>query len=104
MSKEEPVDLLELSIVLVIAGICAAIAQWVVGFSPGGFAISIIVGVVGAYLGTSLARLLPFPLILPIHVGTVTFDLLWAVCGSVLLLLLLYLVRYGSGLRFSPRR
>ena len=38
------------------------------------------VGVVGAYLGTSLASLLPIPSILPIHIGTVSFDLLWAVC------------------------
>ena len=97
-------DLLQLSILLVIAGICAAIAQWVVGFSPGGFIMSIIIGVVGAYLGMSLASLLPLPLILPIHVGTVSFDLLWAVCGSLLLLLLLYLVRYGSGPLLSARR
>lgn len=97
-------DLLQLSILLVIAGICAAIAQWVVGFSPGGFIMSIILGVVGAYLGTSLANLLPIPPILPIHIGTVSFDLLWAVCGSLLLLLLLYLVRYGSAPRLPARR
>jgi uncharacterized membrane protein YeaQ/YmgE (transglycosylase-associated protein family) len=98
------VDLLQLAILLVIAGICAAIAQWIVGFSPGGFSVSVILGVVGAYIGTSLASLLPIPPILPIHVGTVSFDLLWAVCGSLLLLLLLYLVRYGSGPRLSTRR
>jgi uncharacterized membrane protein YeaQ/YmgE (transglycosylase-associated protein family) len=98
------VDLLQLAILLVIAGICAAIAQWVVGFSPGGFMISIIVGVVGAYLGTSLANLLPIAPILPIYVGTVSFDLLWAVLGSLVLLLLLYLIRYGGGPRLSTRR
>jgi len=98
------VDLLQLSIVLVIAGICAAIAQWVVGFSPGGFIVSIILGVVGAYLGMSLASLLPLPLILPIHIGAISFDLLWTVCGSLLLLLLLLLVRDGSGVRISARR
>lgn len=97
-------DLLQLSILLVIAGICAAIAQWVVGFSPGGFIVSIIVGVVGAYLGTSLANLVRVPPILPIHIGVVSFDLLWAVLGSLLLLLLLYLIRYGSGPRLSIRR
>jgi uncharacterized membrane protein YeaQ/YmgE (transglycosylase-associated protein family) len=98
------VDLLQLSISLVIAGICAAIAQWVVGFSPGGFIVSIIVGVVGAYLGTSLANLLRVPPILPIRIGVISFDLLWAVLGSLLLLLLLYLIRYGSGPRLSLRR
>ena len=78
-------DLLQLSISLVIAGICAAIAQWVVGFSPGGFIVSIIVGVVGAYLGTSFANLLRVPPILPIHIGVVSFDLLWAVLGLSLI-------------------
>jgi uncharacterized membrane protein YeaQ/YmgE (transglycosylase-associated protein family) len=98
------VDLLQLSILLVIAGICAAIAQWVVGFSPGGFIMSIILGVVGAYLGTSLANLLRIPPILAIRVGTISFDLLWAIFGSLLLLLLLYLIRYGSGSRLTARR
>ena len=97
-------DLLQLLTLLVIAGICAAIAQWVVGFSPGGFIVSIILGVVGAYLGTSLANILRVPPVLPIHVGAISFDLLWAVCGSLLLLLLLYLIRYGSGPRLSTRR
>jgi uncharacterized membrane protein YeaQ/YmgE (transglycosylase-associated protein family) len=102
--KEETVDLLQILILLVIAGICAAIAQWIVGFSPGGFIISIIVGVVGAYLGTSFAGLLAIPALLPIHVGTYRFDLVWAVLGSLLLLVLLYLIRYGSGPRLSARR
>ena len=103
-NKEEPVDLLQIFILLVIAGICAAIAQWIVGFSPGGFVISIIIGVVGAYLGTSLASLLPIPIILPIHIGTYRFDLVWAVLGSLLLLLLLYSVRYGSNRWLAVRR
>ena len=97
-------DLLQILILLVIAGICAAIAQWIVGFSPGGFIISIIVGVVGAYLGTSFAGLLSIPALLPIHVGIYSFDLVWAVLGSLLLLLLLYLIRYGSSPRLSARR
>jgi len=102
--KEATVDLLQILILLVIAGICAAIAQWIVGFSPGGFVISIILGVVGAYLGTSFASLLAIPPLLPIHVGTYRFDLVWAVLGSLLLPLLLYLIRYGRGPRLSARR
>ena len=62
-------DLLQLSILLVIAGICAAIAQWVVGLALADLSMSIIIGVVGAYLGTSFASLLPIPLLLPIHIG-----------------------------------
>jgi len=36
-------NLLGLLIFLVIAGICGAIAEMVVGFSPGGFVVSIVV-------------------------------------------------------------
>jgi uncharacterized membrane protein YeaQ/YmgE (transglycosylase-associated protein family) len=82
------VDLLQLAFLLVIAGICGAVAQWIVGFSPGSLLTSIIIGVVGAYLGSVVARRLPFQL-LPIGVGTVEFDLVWAIVGSIILLLLL---------------
>jgi uncharacterized membrane protein YeaQ/YmgE (transglycosylase-associated protein family) len=98
------VDLLQLLILLIIAGICAAIAQWIVGFSPGGFIVSIIVGVVGGYLGASIANLLPLPPLLPIYIRGFEIDLVWAVLGSLLLLLLLYLIRYGSGPRLPSRR
>jgi uncharacterized membrane protein YeaQ/YmgE (transglycosylase-associated protein family) len=103
-NKEESVDLLQILILLVIAGICAAIAQWIVGFSPGGFIMSIIVGVVGAYLGASFADLLPIQPLLPIYIRGFEIDLVWAVLGSLLLLLLLYLIRYGSGPWLSSRR
>ena len=66
--------------------------------------ISIIVGVIGAYLGTSFANQLQIPLILPIHIGAYSFDLLWAILGSLLLLLLLSLIRYGSAHWLPARR
>jgi uncharacterized membrane protein YeaQ/YmgE (transglycosylase-associated protein family) len=97
------VDLLELAFLLVIAGICGAIAQWIVAFSPGSLLVSIIIGVVGAYLGSLIARRLPFKL-LPIGVGTVEFDLIWAVVGSILLLLLLRALRTNSSRWTGLRR
>lgn len=93
-------DLLVLLLVLVIAGICAAFAEWLVGFSPGGLLVSVIVGVIGAYLGSFIAwllnRAIPVPYLLPISVGTFSFDLLWAVVGSSILLLVLQTVRHGD--------
>ena len=89
-------DLLQLSFLLVIAGICGAIAQWIVAFSPGNLLVSIIVGVVGAYLGWVIARLLPFPKLLAIGVGALDVDLVWAILGSMLLLVLLKALRQGG--------
>jgi uncharacterized membrane protein YeaQ/YmgE (transglycosylase-associated protein family) len=90
------VDLLQLLILLVIAGICAAIAQWIVGFSPGNLLVSIIIGVIGAYIGTWIATLLRLPSLLPMPVGKSGFDLVWAIGGSFLLLVLLYTLRGGG--------
>ena len=89
-------DLLQLSFLLVIAGICGAIAQWIVAFSPGNLLVSIIVGVVGAYLGWVISRLLPFPKLLAIGVGALDVDLVWAILGSMLLLVLLKALRQGG--------
>lgn len=98
-------DLLQLLTLLVIAGICGAIAQWIVAFSPGSMLVSIIVGVIGAYLGTVLANLLHIPDIVPsFAIGNVPFNLLWAIIGSILLLLMLKALRDSGRTRLFSRR
>ena len=88
--------ILELLILLVIAGICGAIAELVVGFSPGGFVVSIIIGVIGAYLGTVIAAALNLPRFLSIQVGDQSREIIWAILGSILLLLIISLFRGAS--------
>ncbi len=87
--------ILELLILLVIAGICGAIAELIVGFSPGGFVVSIIIGVIGAYLGNVLAPRLGLPSFLPVTIGGHTIEIMWAILGSILLLLVISLFRGG---------
>jgi uncharacterized membrane protein YeaQ/YmgE (transglycosylase-associated protein family) len=94
--------ILEILILLVIAGICGALAELVVGFSPGGFVVSIVVGVIGAYLGTVIARWLGLPAFLPITIGGTTIEIMWAILGSILLLLIISLFR-GAGRRRRRR-
>jgi uncharacterized membrane protein YeaQ/YmgE (transglycosylase-associated protein family) len=91
-------SLLGLLILLVVAGICGAIAELVVGFSPGGFVVSIVVGIIGAYLGTALAGYLNLPPFLTFQAGGQTLDIMWAILGSILLLLIISLFR-GAGRR-----
>jgi len=96
--------LVELLILLVIAGICGVIAEWIVGFSPGGFVVSIIVGLIGAYLGSWLAGVLGLPPVLSVQQlgldsgGLLNFDIVWSILGAIMLLLLISLVR-GTGRR-----
>lgn len=98
-------DLLQLLTLLVIAGICGALAQWIVAFSPGSMLVSIIVGVIGAYLGTVIASILHIPDLIPsFTIGNVPFNILWAMLGSILLLLLLKALRDSGRTKLFARR
>lgn len=91
--------LLELLVLLLVAGIAGAIAEFVVGFSPGGFLVSIIVGVFGAFIGTWLARQLGLPEFLTITIGDQPFPIVWSILGSIVLLAALSMLR-RPGRRF----
>jgi uncharacterized membrane protein YeaQ/YmgE (transglycosylase-associated protein family) len=86
-------SLLELIVLLVIAGIAGAVAEFIVGFTPGGFLVSIILGVIGAYIGRWLAQRLHLPMLLPITVGTQTIELVWTILGALVLVGLVSLLR-----------
>lgn len=101
-------SLLELLVLLVIAGIAGAIAEYLVGFTPGGFLVSIIIGVIGAYIGTWLARQFGLPPILTIRINQIVFPVVWAVVGALVLVAVLSMLRgprrfYRGGYR-SRRR
>ncbi len=86
-------SLLETLILLAIAGLVGALAEFVIGYSLGGMLGAMIVGVVGALIGSWLERLLHLPVILPVQVGTRSIELIWATLGSFLLVGLLSVLR-----------
>ena len=86
-------SVLETLILLAIAGIIGALAEFLIGFSLGGLLGAMMVGVLGALIGGWLARLLHLPAILPIQVGTGSIELVWATLGSILLVGLLSALR-----------
>lgn len=75
-------SLVELFVLLLIAGICGAVGKAIVGYFPGGFLVSIGVGFVGALLGTWMARALGLPEFFAVHVGGTTFPIVWSILGS----------------------
>lgn len=94
---------LQLLLVLVIAGICGSIAELIVGFSPGGFLTSIVIGMVGAVLGAFLSIILKLPSPLVLDVRGRPFDLVWATVGSLLLLVVISTFRARRGRRKGTR-
>ena len=76
--------LLEFVVLLVIAGICGSLAQALSGYSHGGCLVSIMLGLVGALLGTWLARVLGIGEILSVQIGAQPFPIVWSVIGAAL--------------------
>ncbi len=85
-------------VLLLIAAICGAIAQLLVGYSTGGCLVSTAVGLIGALLGYWLARQLGFPLILAVDIEGQTFPIVWSIIGATLFVVVISLIR-GRRLR-----
>jgi len=79
----------ELLLLLLVAGICGSIGQALTGFARGGCLVSIALGFIGALLGTWLARLLGLSEILTIDVGGRPFPVLWSIIGAALFVAIL---------------
>jgi len=76
--------LLDLIVLLIIAGLCGALGQAITGFSRGGCLVSIALGFIGAILGMWLARQLGLPELFAIQIGTTNFPIVWSIIGSAL--------------------
>ena len=84
--------IVDLLILLLIAGLCGAIGQALSGFSRGGCLVSIAVGFIGALLGSWIAGALGLPAIFVINVGGQPFPILWSIIGGALFVAVLGLI------------
>jgi uncharacterized membrane protein YeaQ/YmgE (transglycosylase-associated protein family) len=85
-------SLVDLLILLVVAGICGSLGQAISGYSRGGCLVSIALGFVGAVLGVWLARKLGFPELFTVQIGTTAFPIIWSIIGSALFVALITLL------------
>jgi len=76
--------ILEFIILLVIAAICGALGQAIAGYSLGGWLITTVVGFIGAWIGTWLARSIGLPELLMVNIGGEPFPIVWAIIGSAI--------------------
>ena len=84
--------ILDLVVLLIIAGLCGALGQAITGFSRGGCLVSIALGFIGALLGMWLARNLGLPELFSVQIGTTSFPIVWSIIGSALFVAVIALV------------
>jgi uncharacterized membrane protein YeaQ/YmgE (transglycosylase-associated protein family) len=84
--------LLDLLLLLLIAGICGTLGQAIAGYSRGGCLVSIALGFVGALLGLWLARMMQLPELFPVRIGGTSFPIIWSIVGSALFVAVLSLI------------
>ena len=87
--------LIDLLVLLLVAGVCGALGQAISGFSRGGCLVSIALGFIGAILGMWLARQLGLPELLLLPVGGRSFPVVWSIIGSALFVAVISLITRG---------
>ena len=87
--------LIDLLILLLVAGVCGALGQAISGYSRGGCLVSIALGFIGALIGMWLARQLGLPELLMLPIGGKSFPVVWSIIGSALFVAVISLIARG---------
>ena len=87
--------LVDLLILLLVAGVCGALGQAIGGYTRGGCLVSIALGFIGALLGTFLARKMGLPELWNIPVGGQSFPVIWSIIGAALFVAVIGLISRG---------
>jgi uncharacterized membrane protein YeaQ/YmgE (transglycosylase-associated protein family) len=85
-----------LLLLILIAAICGAVGRAIGGGARGGLLVSIVLGFIGALLGSWIARQMKLPEPIVLRAAGQAFPVLWSVIGAALFVAALHL--------FSRRR
>lgn len=96
-------SLVEVLVWLLVAAICGALGEVLVGYSPGGLVGSIAVGLIGALVGSWLARSFSLPSFITFSYGGTSIEVLWTIIGAAIFVGILSLLRGGPRRRYSRR-
>ena len=84
--------LVQILLLLLIAGVCGALGQAISGYSHGGCLVSIALGFIGALLGSWIAGQLHLPELIVIPVDGTHFPVIWSIIGAALFVALINLI------------
>jgi hypothetical protein len=85
-------SVIEVGILAVLAAVCAALGQFLSGYSRGGCPVSFIVAFFGAAVGPNIARNLGLPEPLVVPIGPVQLNLVSSAACALLLVVIVNLI------------
>ena len=84
--------LIQILILLAIAGVCGALGQAIGGSSRGGCLVSIALGFIGALVGSWIASALHLPELFALTIAGAHFPIVWSIVGSALFVAVINLI------------
>lgn len=84
--------LIDLLILLLVAGLCGSLGQAIGGYSRGGCLVSIALGFIGALIGMWVARNLRLPELFAVNIGGTKFPIIWSIIGAALFVAVINLI------------
>ena len=81
--------ILEFLLLLIIAGLCGGLAQTLSGYSRGGCLVSVVLGFIGALLGSWMAAAMGLPELFSVNIGDKNFPIIWSIIGGAVVCRLL---------------
>jgi len=90
--REAPMNLFDLILLLIVAGICGSLGRAITGYSHGGCLVSIALGFIGALIGMWVARAMNLPELFAVNIGGTHFPIIWSIIGSALFVAVIALI------------
>lgn len=85
-------DVWQFLLLLLVAAIIGSIGQAIAGYSTPGCAMSVVIGFIGALLGHWIQAAFRLPTFWLVHVAGKQIEVIWAVIGSAVCVLILRLI------------
>lgn len=85
-------SLIDLLILLLVAGLCGSLGQAISGYSRGGCLVSIALGFIGAVIGMWIARQFQLPELFAVNIGGTHFPIIWSVIGATIFVAIIGLI------------
>jgi uncharacterized membrane protein YeaQ/YmgE (transglycosylase-associated protein family) len=81
-----------LLILLLIAAVCGGIGRAIAGGTQGGCLVATVLGFIGAWIGSGIARHFRLPEPFMLSVGAEHFPVVWSILGAALLVAIVHLI------------